>query len=424
MNYLLIIGFVWALYVKSIWYGYVVDDNNSSISAQKCLHATRMSWKKVSKIINGAGLFKNTKLDHAFTILLTSIVSCLIYLCWGNIWLALLYACHPMNNQTTLWLNGRRYQLSLILGLLSYKLPILGFVGYPLALWVHPISAPFIILTGIFVTPLAYLWAIPGVFALPKLNRWLQGRWKIQNFELYKRFNEGKPVLATKCLGDYFVKSLFPRGFTMYHPTIWGVAELEGNRLRAYAENLHLYLSIALIASVGFLCAYLGGMAQMGFIIAVVGLIPWIGLWINPTQLWAERYATLSNIGFCMMLIAFADATPFGAICKLSLILWFSIIVLKDMEMYRDVFSFFFKHFIDQPHNQNAAYFGTTGFNNYARDHKKAGNPNDVKIFASASMCSGLLWCMRNKKADLIHDFAGKMLAQVDKKKPQGSPTA
>jgi hypothetical protein len=276
---------------------------------------------------------------------------------------------------------------------------------YPLAIYFHPIAIPMIIVTAVTVTPIALLWAFPAMLCYDRLSKWLKARWGIQSFDIYKKFNWHKPIMAVKCLAEYFRHGLFPQGFTMYHPDIWGVAELEGNRARCYGLNAFFWLSIAFVSVCAWLAWVSGEQGRIGLLIAIIGVIQWLGIWINPTQLWAQRYASISSIGFCMIIVSVCDAFPNATLFKMFIISIFALITFKDMEMYRDFFSFFWHHAIHQPNNMNAAYFGTMGMNNYAGVAKEQKKGVDSMLYHSTSTAMGLLWCFRNRTQDIVHSF-------------------
>jgi hypothetical protein len=421
MEYLLIIAVVFGIYSRSINHGYVVDDDKSYVCTQgllRYLAGGAYSKEHWTALFYGAGLFKDRVHDNLFRITLTATIACLIYSCFGNIWVALLWAIHPMNNQLTLWLNGRRYQVSLILGLLAYKFPIAGLFLYPMAVYVHPISLPFLPITALFVTPVAIAWALPAVFAMPRLLAWIKQRWMIQNFPLYKSFNWGKPVMAVKCLSEYAICALFTPKMTMYHPKLWGIAELEGNRQRAYALNPVFWLSIALLSLLGYVGWFIGGSCLKGAVIAFLGVLPLLGFWKNPTQIWAQRYASLAMIGFMMYVVGIAEFTGYHTNVLIPILVWYLTITMNSMNMYKDLYGFFWHHFIHYPNNQNAHWFGAVGFNNYAQAALKSKKFNDTAMYSSHSMAASLLWCMRNQTPDLIHNFASKQLQGLKEKAP------
>lgn len=424
MLYALVIAFTFAIYLRSILFSTTVDDDGSQRMVDRCapppynkqkpfLHNFSCWMYYLSSMIYGAGLCRTLWQDHVLKIVLTATIGCMLLWCF-NVWVALLWVAHPINNQLTVWLNGRRYQVSLLLGLLSYKLPIAGFILFPIAVYIHPISAPILIVTAVTVTPVAWLWSIPALLNIKHLVRWTKARLDIQPFEIYKTFNWGKPIMAVKCLAEYFRHCLFPTGFTMYHPQIWGVAELEGNKARNYAVNAQFWLCVAFVALISCIGVIVGGTCLIGLLIAFVGILPWLGIVINPTQLWAQRYASLMSIGTSMF--TYGLCSLIGEQYLIGIVLVYSIITLKDMSMYKDIFSFFHHHALHQPHNQNSAYFGAVGLNNYAVQARKEKKPNEAAIFASNSMALSLMWCIRNPQPDMIHQFALKQIEGANKK--------
>jgi hypothetical protein len=417
MEYIIVTLVTFAIYLKSIFHNYVVDDDNV-VRGNKGWVCIK-DFQSFVRAIYGAGLFQNPIHDHLFRIFLTACIGCMIFACWNNLWVALLWVVHPINNQLTLWLNGRRYQVSLLLGLICYKIPMLGFVLFPLALYIHPIVAPMIIITAFMVTPIALLWVLPSVLCFNKLKSWLRGRFTLQNFELYKKFNWGKPVLALKCFSEYLRHGLFPTNFTMYHPEIWGVAELPGNKVRAYALNASFWLCLAFVLLIGYIGWYIGGTCLVGLLIAFIGVVQWLGIIINPTQLWAQRYTALSSIGFCMF--TFGVCSYIGGdnvnYILLSVLIWYSIVTLKDMEMYRDLLSFFWYHYLQQPHNMHAAYFGSVGLSGYAAKAKDKKNQIEHAVYSTHSQASAFFWCYRNKKADLMHGITTQILRDKCKRR-------
>lgn len=412
MDYLILVSIVLVMYWKTLWFGLTVDDPQAYKRAQtrkqqlfkEPRHVPGFIWD----ILYGAGLFNNTKYDHLMTICLTATIVCLLHTCFGSIWLALLYAVHPVNNQTNVWLNGRRYQISMIFALLAYKFVLAGVVFYPIAVWFHPVALPMVFIAIMFKSVKAAVWLITLPIVMFKLERWLKSRWKIQNFDEYKVFKWQKLVLATKNLGDYIRECLFPVRFTMYHPETWGLAELPDNRKKMYAIDLKFFASLSLIIGTAWLATF-STEIMMGYVIGVGSLVQWLGFWKNPTQLWAQRYATLASVGFCMYLIAALDFLGLST-AKWMLLTYYAIVTYKDLEMYRDFYSFFWKHFIDQPHNQNAHWFGPIGFNNNAHYFRQNMMLQEGFMAESHYMASAFLWCMRNAKHDLIHGFLKKKL--------------
>ena len=124
---LILIGIVVATYLPTIKFSVIVDDIKHYEKIQKGLFGTLKDNFRLGNLISrlyGGGTFytnkykHNTEIDHAFTIFLHAVVCVLIYLALGkneiSFWAAALYSVNNVNNQTSIWLNGRRYCMSII----------------------------------------------------------------------------------------------------------------------------------------------------------------------------------------------------------------------------------------------------------------------------------------------------------------------
>ena len=414
MEYLICIGFTIALYIRTLSYGYVVDDLQQYVLCQTYYKDTHYLMtdplRRIWKVIYGAGLFKRAYSDHLFTLALTATITCLIYALFNNIWIALLWCAHPMHNQINIWLNGRRYQVSIILGLVSCLLPALGFVTYPLAVFFHPISIPFIFIATVFKSPLCLLWVIPALLNYKWIKKWIVSRFNIQNFKEYKEFKVEKIVLAVKCIGQYILSFLIPKGFTMYHPTLWGISQLKGNKYRAYKINLDFFISLGVILLTLALPIFVDRSLIVGAFLAILALSQWSNLIITPVQIWAQRYSGVANIMFLWTLINMIDYLPtfYSAPVKCILLTAYVVITLKDMPMYRDVYSFMEYHTTLQPFNQNAHWYAMKSYDNNEQLYLSEKNNDMALINAMNSMATGMKWTIRNNN----NDFIGQYLEQ------------
>jgi hypothetical protein len=421
-EYLILTLFGLILFFRTLRYGLAVDDNISFMSNRKLGTKKRTVLDRIKVATYGAGIFENNEYDHLLTTALSISVACMIYSCFGNIWAALLWLAHPLNNQVTIWMNGRRYQISILLGLLAYKLPYLGFIFFPAALWIHPISAILLVSSLLFSGLIALTWLIPCLLLKTRYTDWINQRWSIQDFKEYKEFNIGKLSLAARCYGEYWLHFLFPRGFTMYHPDIWGIAELQEQKKANYAFNGSYFAYIALLVFILYMGWVAGRSCLLWAILANCALFQWCGVWKNVTQLWAQRYASLFSIFGTLYLMGLVDAfvpTHFQLACKMSLLVWYTVITLKDMDMYQNFYSFYLKHIIDSPHNENAAYFSTIALNNNAVHFIKNKDRMNALMNDAYSSACGFYWCMNNQKPDLIHDFMKGKLAMKKQVKEQ-----
>jgi hypothetical protein len=202
----------------------------------------------------------------------------------------------------------------------------------------------------------------------------------------------------------------------MYHPDIWGIAELEGNRNRNYAFNASLWGYLALILSVIGIGWLAGGSCLLYAVGAILAIAQWLGAWKNVTMLWAQRYASLFSVFGLLFMLGVLDAFPdFQFTGKCLLLAWYTVATLKDMEMYRNFYTFFLSHAIKYPFNQNAHWYSTIGLNNQAILYYNQKDKLSSLMNDAFSCACGFHWVLHNKKPDLIHDF---LKTKIDKKPP------
>jgi hypothetical protein len=240
-------------------------------------------------------------------------------------------------------------------------------------------------------------------------RHWITKRFTLQPFDIYKRFEMGKISLGIRALGEYLLHLIAPRGFVMYHPRIWGVAELPGNKARNFATDTLLLAYSALILF-SLVMVYLGGRSCLLYALCLIfSLSPWLGFVVNPVQLWAQRYASVASIFFLLIV---QELVPYDLSLVIPgvLLAYYTAVTLKDMGMYRSFFDFFLFQAINDPKNQNAHYFGAVGIQNEAMRFKEDGKPLEALMCSAYSTAIGFHWCMYNPKPDLIHDFLKQKL--------------
>jgi hypothetical protein len=420
MQYAIIVIATIAIFYRTLRYGYVVDDDNAAIMSFK---AKEYLWRNPRKVFTlqawrvmyGAGLLRDTRFDHGFTILVTACIGCLLYAAFGNIWLSLLWVAHPANNQLTMWLNGRRYQLSLLLGLAAYVWIPAGIVLWPLAIALHPIALPFVLLAAVIKTPWALLWLLPGLRAVPWLVKWMQSRLVNVNEEHYQKWHAWKLVTGVEALGAYWFDLLVPTGVRMYHPKIWGYAEFPDNLKRMLTWREFIGPALLTIA-VGALAlqSYIG---SVGFVLALVAVLPWCGMWLNPTQLWAQRYAAVFNIGGLMVVLGTLEHLPsdLRLAAHMVLLTWYVVLTMKDMNAYKNIYMHFWKQLVNEPHNENVAHWTVSICNENGVQFNKHGMQNEALMNEIYTLAAGFLWCMHNPEENHLHKFINKKLVQHTK---------
>lgn len=402
MEYLFIAIFVFLFFSQTFFYGYVLDD----IDWQRKM---KLFWKDKNKkqfikyITYGALGVVPAKIDHLITIVFNIINALLITYIFGY-FAALLYTIHPSNHQTTIWLNGRRYQIALMFSLLCLINPYISLLAFPIAFYVHPISSPILIISCIthqsFIPLLSLL---PCLFFINHYKTWLKGRFYIQNGEIFQKFELGKLIMSIKCFATYWYDAIIPFNIKMFHPHLWGI-ELEGNRKRMYDLNAHFWLSIAFLLAIHVGVWIVDRSCLKWAVLFDLCLLQWLPIWKNPVQLYANRYAGLAMVFFCVLVVKlFYSAVPYYA-------LYLGMVTLKDMYMYRDVYMYYFSHLLRMPHSMNAHWYAINGLYSHAEFFMNQNKLAEVIMNDCYGKSAGFMWCINHPKPDMIHEVLNKKI--------------
>lgn len=355
INYIIIIFVVIIFYIRTLEYSIIVDDIRYYAEIKKGkykwrrrdykhFNTIRSFIKNLHQKLYGAGTFGlNTIWDHAFTTFLHAVTCALIYAVFGHtkiaFWTALLYAVNPINNQTAIWLNGRRYQIVIILSLLALLFKPYGIVFYLLT--------PIFQMTGFFI-PILY-WDISPLFILimpvlaglayKKIKRSYLSRKRLIHHKEFDKWGWGRFKVIIKCYGFYFYKMIHPAQTLMNYPTLmkWGLTQ-KGND-DAYSINFEFWKGASAFALTGVVI-YIPELRLTGIFI-LLGILQWSAI-ICVFQLLADRYISLVNI-FIMYVLAYVFHTylPIYALALcLALFAYYATQLDLTMRMYRSVEDF------------------------------------------------------------------------------------
>lgn len=326
---LVIIALNVAMYWKILWNDYIVDDyqmyvRNSKGEGENLIK--EKSWLGFIKFkLYGAGTFsykdikgtsiaKAIMMDNALVLVLHTTVCVLMYLTFGanliSFWAAVLYTINPINNQTSVWKNGRRFQINSILVLLM-------LLWKPLGIFLYFIT-PLFQINAIFA-PILYahenawylLALIPLlIFGRKELTHKVQVRMERVCDDDRLVFTPKRFFIIVKHYGHYFFKMVFPGLCAMNYAKLhyWGVTE-QGNK-NAYSFNKDFWQGIlALAISV---CVFVLLMSQNAsyacfWAFMVFSALQWCAI-LPYIQDLADRYATLPTI-FMMFFISYAVNT-------------------------------------------------------------------------------------------------------------------
>jgi hypothetical protein len=312
MEYLFLIALNFLLFYRTIGMGYVVDDNDRLYTLQEKRKTNGFKDKPIAYVLDhltyGAGAFKNLKHDHAATLALNAINAALVFKITGNIYAATLWLINPINNQIAVWMNGRRYALSIALLLMGLVWTPAFVLFYPAAAWTHVLAAP----AALLLIPTKYVFLLPAAAMAFKMFAWkkIKARYKARG----KFFAEGnellkirpkKAVIFVKSIGYYFTHILFPTP-RMYHEFLYYFGRYEKTDKEGYALNFEFYKGLAVCVFLFYEIAIAHNLWAAWFLIFIA---QWCGI-STVTQNVADRYCSAPAIGLMMVLCKYLFLLP------------------------------------------------------------------------------------------------------------------
>lgn len=316
---LIIISVVLAFYARILNYLLVVDDSTQyhlMLNGQTCKlkDAGFIRWIKY-KCYGFGGIFgvdktneqtqrRSIKLDHAVTVFLHAVICCLIYEALGHndisFWAAILYAVNPINHQTAIWSNGRRYALNIILVLVMLALP----KPWGLLAWV---CTPILHLTAVFA-PVMLGWKYALIIPLAGIIAWYW-QWKdykmrlaTQKTQEMLKYSLKRIIPSVKLFGFYFVRSVIPGRVMLVYPHLyfWGLTD-EGTK-DAHKLNFSFYRGVIALGITLIGLTLLHGQDRLYLLFAVLSILQWSGF-LMVCQHSCDRY-TATATPFMMFLVS------------------------------------------------------------------------------------------------------------------------
>lgn len=418
MEILFIILLTICSYFPTIFYGIIVDDIKIYKHHEMMVKAGRWKTKKIygkirvaiSRLYGGATFGTNTKIDHAFTIFLHTVACILIYLALGknsiSFWAAILYCINPINNQTAIWLNGRRYSINIILVLLMLLFKPWGALLYLLT--------PLFQITAIFSPVLLgyqYLAAVPiFLFIIRKeLRHKYELRMKDIHTDDHRKFFPKKIIPITKTYGFYFFNMILPLRTFMIYPFLfyWGMTK-EGNKQAYRITNLDFAKGIAAFLLTTTALFYFNGQERLYIVFFALATLQWCGF-LTITQMNADRYAGLPNIFmmYFISLLANKFLGIYGMYVVVCLAGFYMANLYVTMRMYKNMGAFWDYHMYWNFNDVKTREFKATflikkGDPMGAWDIVKEGlirNPFDFKMNLMAAACMNIM----QDKPNVVH---------------------
>lgn len=329
------------LYYNTIKFSAIVDDIKRYENYR--IFDWSMPLRSMREALYGGATFgKNLAVDHAFTLALHTTACVLIYLAFGSnnisFWAAILYSCNPVNNQTSIWLNGRRYLINIIIVLLMIILGKYGGILYPLtgAFQVTAVFAPILLFKYSPIYPL-----LSAVFILVlwrTIKKKVDNRLKdIKDVES-TRFSLKNLIVIIKYYGEYLFRMPFPGICKMIYPTLYYWRQTEAGNKNAYSINIDFYKgTLAVVASV-FLVLVSPDDIKPYAVFMILSTLQWSAI-IPVTQDLADRYVSLPNV-FMMFFVSYFAHQYLGLYTIPTLVGIASMYFVYTkivMRMYRDI---------------------------------------------------------------------------------------
>lgn len=315
MEYLYLFLILVVVFWKALLCGYCVDDDVRVRQFKDDWRAKKwegLNWiERLDRCIYGAGFFKTPFQEHMFTSLYHYANTCLVYYVTGSFTVAVLFLVNPVNNQVSIWLNGRRYAIAITLILLAFKFNLISLPLFLVAAWVHVSAVPFIILMafqpwGLLMVALGLIGFFAfGGYAKIK-SRFLSRKADFTKNNECQRLTWKKSIIYVKSLGFYFFHTIFPNKPRMYHKFLYYFSRNKEGNEEGYSFNFEFYKGLAVVLFVGYEMIFQHNIWALWWLVFVT---PWSNI-IQVTQPVADRYCTLSGIGLMVILVKYVEMLP------------------------------------------------------------------------------------------------------------------
>ena len=344
MTSILIIAlFSFLAFYPTLKYKEVVDDNRRLQRGIK--YKLKWDLDYLAEMFYGAGTVEPLWLDHLLTICLHTLSCVLIYVCFGStpssFIAAVIYCILPTNLQTSVWLNGRRYIINVILCLLIVTFKPWGILLYPLT----PLFQINALLVPLYYLPehwylLFLIPAFPFLFRGRMMNVFKTRKAKYKSSCELQTIKPKKLIIMIKTYGHYFTRCLMPCNHAFYPEFIQYYAITKEGLKDAYAINKDFLRGVGCLFTISFLIVHYWS-TPVAF-----GLGWWLLFTLQftnaytITQTAADRYMALPNVGLCLALGYLLQSSP---ILLCIILVYYSSVFCKAKTQYKDL-EYFFKY--------------------------------------------------------------------------------
>lgn len=366
----ILLGSWFLFFFRGLFLGHVVDDVVRIKVMQDIYSKFKWNLTSIKSVITngfyGAGLFLNPRIDHAFTLVI-HLINCLLInrMVGGELgfWSALLYMLTPVNNQTVLWLNGRRYQLTILAVLLAWNFKILGFVLYPFMAWLHVSGIAFpallaftpewkFIILGIVIAVLCGWNRIFDVlnsrlsdFTNPKddINECQKITWK-------------KALIYVKSIGWYVQHIALPLKPMMYHEFLYYFSRYEEGKKKGYSLDAQFWFGLLVLGGL-ITQIVMGGPGAFWAGWFLIFISQWCNVY-TVTMHVADRYCSLAGVGLMVLICQniLLLPSPFQYIAFTAMIMMYAMTYAPLFRAYTSYGEFLRYHVWINPAGVNARH--------------------------------------------------------------------
>ncbi|MFH1317778.1 MAG: hypothetical protein ABIH71_02020 [Candidatus Omnitrophota bacterium] len=307
MWYLILAIIVVVMYVRTLNYGYCIDDFDVAKSSVN-KESPKSFW--VRAYLSWQGIcYKNPRLGHTITFILHLTNSLLVYYAFGQTWIAfltaLLFAIHPAGTQGSVWMSGKGYSTATLFTLLMYAFPLAGGLFHYFAFTYGGFSATFAPLIFI-ATPFWWMIiAIPILWMIKRkrINTALSAKWEITP-ELTKKVSFIRLILYFKTLGYYTWLAIFPMKLGAYHTYLYTYGLSKEETKGWHKPDLCALLGVITFSLFVYcLIFYRLNPITLGLAWYVILISQWCNFPVTLQQAIGERYLSLPLIGAMYALV-------------------------------------------------------------------------------------------------------------------------
>ena len=410
----IIILFNLIIFYRTLFYSIIVDDIRQYQSIKKGVanhtQFSNLTWnildtlKKIKydlkiRLYGGATFGNNRVIDHTLAILIHTCICVLIYMVFGyskvSLMAALLYACHPSNHQTSIWLNGRRYAIAILLLLLAMLYKPWGLFLYPLTFFfqITTLFAPIIFLKEYPILMLLIPIMIGANWSWIKKK--IKHRMKMILCEEQKKWSISRIPIIVKSYGFYFFRMFTPWTTLMNYPDLywWGIVKDKSDE--CYKINLEFWRGALAIAISGVGLYYFNGIERLFWAFMILSTLQWSAI-LSAVQLNTDRYISLPNVFAMYFLAKILTLAPYGTTIFFCYLVYFNYNLSMVMRMYWGIdayhrYQMYFQPQLTKPRfNRIEFYLRSNRMLTawYLVEEGLQYNPNDFHFLLHSAICN------------------------------------